>query len=155
MIAHFLATNRLLHLEMKDILKLARIQIALIALFVLFKLIRPTILESNSPEWIKTTLLSLPNFFEAVIGTLILTGIGLYINLKILSKKRQIRVNVLYVITTIIGGVYVITQELKIHNLGGNNVFDKNDILFSIVGLIIGYLILICIKPTIYQTIEE
>ncbi len=140
---------------MTDILKLARIQIVLIILFVFFKFIRPTVLNSNSSEWIKTVLLSLPNFFEAVIGTLILTAIGLYLNLRILSRKRQIKRNVIYAMAPVLGGIYVITQELKIHNLGGDNIFDRNDIVFSIIGLVIGYLIVIYIKPTAHQIIEE
>ncbi|WP_350293726.1 hypothetical protein [uncultured Croceitalea sp.] len=111
---------------MRDILKLARIQFVLIALFVFFKLIRPSVLELNLPEGMKITLLSLPNFFEAVIGVLILTGIGLYLNLRGLSEKLRIGRNLLYAIVPIIGGIYVITQEMKIHNLGGNNVYDKN-----------------------------
>ena len=140
---------------MKDILKLARIQIALIILFVFFKLIRPSVLNGDSPEWIKLTLLSFPNFFEAVIGTLIITGIGLYLNFRVLGNKRQIKTNVIYTMAPILGGVYVLTQEFKIHNLGGNNVFDKNDVIFSVIGLLIGYLILIWIKPTTYQVVEE
>ncbi|WP_299188462.1 hypothetical protein [uncultured Aquimarina sp.] len=140
---------------MKDILKLARIQFALIALFVFFKLIRPSILKNNSPEWVKTTLLSLPNFFEAVIGVLILTGIGLYLNLRVLNEKRRIKRNLLYAIVPIIGGVYVITQEMKIHNLGGNNVYDINDIIFSVIGLLIGYLFIVITKPNIYPVMEK
>jgi hypothetical protein len=140
---------------MTDILKLARIQIVLITLFIILKRIRPTILENNPLEWIKIALLSLPNFFEAVIGPLILTGIGLYANTRMLSKKRQVKPNMLYVVATTLSGIYVITQELKIHNLGGNNVCDKNDVLFSIAGLLIGYLILISIKPKIYLSSSE
>jgi hypothetical protein len=140
---------------MTDILKLARIQIVLITLFIILKRIRPTILGNNPLEWIKIALLSLPNFFEAVIGPLILTGIGLYANTRMLSKKRQVKPNMLYVVATTLSGIYVITQELKIHNLGGNNVCDKNDVLFSIAGLLIGYLILISIKPKIYLSSSE
>ncbi|WP_299247535.1 hypothetical protein [uncultured Aquimarina sp.] len=139
---------------MTDILKLARIQFLLIILFVIFKFIRPAVLNSDSPEWIKITLLSLPNFFEAVIGTLILTGIGLYLNLRILSKKRQIKRNLIYAVASILAGIYVITQELKLHNLGGNNIYDSNDLIFSVIGLIIGYLIIIAIKPKIYHVAE-
>ncbi len=133
--------------KMNDILKLARIQIAIIILFALLKFIRPSVLGSNSPEWIKTALLSLPNFFEGIIGVFVLTGIGLYLNYKVLKPKKRIKANFIYVFALILAGVYVISQEYKIHNLGGNNVFDKNDVIFSIVGLGIGYLIVIALKP--------
>ncbi|MAO08594.1 MAG: hypothetical protein CL596_07785 [Alteromonas sp.] len=134
---------------MNDILKLARIQIVLIALFVFFKFIRRSVLESHPSEWIKITLLSLPNLFEAIIGVLILTSIGIYLNLRVLRKKWRINRVLLYLIVPILGGIFVITQELKIHDLGGNNIFDKNDVVFSIMGLIIGVLIVILIKPKI------
>ncbi|MEZ2414500.1 hypothetical protein ACA086_06000 [Muriicola sp. E247] len=140
---------------MKDILELARIQIGLITAFILLKLIRPSVLQSNSPEWMKITLLSAPNFFEAVIGILILTGIGLYFNLKVPTDKWRIKRNLLYIMALVVGGIYVITQELKIHNFGGNNVFDKNDVIFSVIGLVVGFLIVIIKKPQIYPNTKD
>ena len=140
---------------MNDILKLARIQIVVILLFVFFKFIRPPVLESNSSEWIKIALLSLPNFFESIVGILILTGIGLYLNHKVLSLNKQVKPTMIYVLALALAGIYVITQELKIHNLGGNNVYDKNDLIFSIIGLLIGFLIVIVIKPRINRATEE
>lgn len=137
---------------MNDILKLARIQIILIILFVFFKFIRPYILEGSYSEWIKITFLSLPNFFEGIIGVLILTGLGLYINIKVFNPDKQLGTKLVYGIALILAGIYVLTQEFKIHNLGGNNVFDKNDVIFSIVGLIIGYSIVRIIEPVVDQT---
>ena len=132
---------------MSDIFKLVRIQLVIIILFTFFKLIRPSILKGDFPEWIKIVLLSLPNFFEGIIGVLTLTGFGLYINIKVFNPYKQIKSKILYIIALILAGIYVLTQEFKIHNLGGNNVFDKNDVIFSIIGLIIGYLIVLIIKP--------
>ncbi len=134
--------------KMADILKLVRIQILFTVLFVFFKFIRPSILNSTSPEFFKKILLSLPNFFESVIGTLILTGIGLVLNDK-LNKKNQIGVKTIYILAVLLAGIYVITQELKIHNIGGNNTFDQNDLIYSIIGLIIGYWIVVRNKPRI------
>lgn len=135
--------------RLSDISKLVRLQILLTVLFIFFKAIRPSILNSKAPEWFKITLLSLPNFFEAFIGTLILTGIGLYLNVKLLSKQKQINRKIIYLLAPILGGVYVITQELKIHNLGGDNVYDVNDLIFSVIGLVIGYLFVIFMDPKI------
>ncbi|SHJ29243.1 hypothetical protein [Aquimarina spongiae] len=132
---------------MKDISKLARIQMIFILLFAFFKFIRPTVLASNAPEIFKIILLSLPNFFEGVIGTLVLTAIGLYLNARVLTK--QIKRQLIYIMATILAAIYVITQELKIHNLGGNNVFDINDIIFSIIGLAVGFTMIMIIKPKI------
>jgi len=48
-----------------------------------------------------------------VISKLILNGHGLYVNLKILSKKRQISPNLIVVIASALAEIYVIIQELK------------------------------------------
>ena len=129
-------------------MKLARVELIIIPLFIFFKFIRPRVLTNTSPEFLKITLFSLPNLFKAVIGSLTLTGIGLIINDR-LNKKHQIRPKFIYILAVILAGIYVFTQELKIPNLGGNNVFDKNDLIFSFIGLIIGYWIILRIKPRI------
>ncbi|WP_299675219.1 hypothetical protein [uncultured Dokdonia sp.] len=134
---------------MNDILKLARIQLLIIILFTLFKFIRPSVLDSDAPNLFKIILLSLPNFFEGIVGVLTLTAILLYIRSKTTRIKAQIKVTSIYFIATTLSAIYVITQELKIHNLGGNNVFDTNDLLFSVVGLLTGYLIILQIQPKI------
>jgi hypothetical protein len=117
-------------------------------------IVEPSVLKSTSPEFFKIALLSLPNFFEAIIGTLTLTGIGLIINDK-RRKQYQIDSKLIYLLAVIFAGIYVSTQELKIHNLGGNNVFDKNDLIFSFIGLTIGYLIVMWIKPIIISKKES
>ena len=135
-------------------MKLARVELFIIPVFIFFKLIRPTVLKSSSPQFFKVVLLSLPNFFEAIIGTVTLTGLGLLINHR-LSEPYQIKPKLIYLLAVILAGIYVSTQELKIHHLGGNNVFDINDLIFSIIGLIIGYWIVIRIKPIIYESTKK
>ncbi|WGD33984.1 hypothetical protein [Olleya sp. YS] len=137
--------------KMIDIMKLARVELIIIPIFIFLKLIRPSVLDSESPEFFKIALLSFPNFFEAIIGTLTLTGLGLIVNDK-LNRRYQIRTRSIYILAVILAGIYVLTQELKIHNLGGNNVFDINDLIFSFVGLIIGYWIVLKIKPNIIDS---
>ena len=129
-----------------DTLKLARIQIVITIVFIFFKLIRPSALESTSFEFFKIVLFSLPNFFEAIIGILTLTGIGLIINDRF-DKKHQIKPKSIYILTVVLSGTYVILQELNIIDIRTNTTMDPNDIIFSIVGLIVGYLIIQYIKP--------
>lgn len=136
--------------KMEDIKKLVRIQIVLTVLFVFFKLIRPTVLKSQAPENFKKMLLSLPNFFESFIGILILTGIGLFLNDR-LNRKNQFQAKTIYIVASILAGIYVITQELKIHNLGGNNVYDQNDLVYSGIGLLVGYWLVFTLKPRILE----
>lgn len=129
---------------MEDILKLARVQIIIIVFFVFFKGIRKRVLETNPTEIIQIFLLSFPNFCEGVIGVLTITMLGLLIN-----KRLRINYGIIYLFATILAAAFVITQELKIHNLGGKNVYDPNDLVFSIIGLIVGYTIVYRIKPRI------
>ncbi|MTB51708.1 hypothetical protein [Lewinella sp. W8] len=129
---------------MQDIQKLARIQIGVIIPFVLAKLIRPGVLANDGGELFKLFLLSFPNLCEGVIGVLTLTGLGLY-----LSKQFTLNRKLIYVIAIGLATIYVTTQELKIHNLGGNNVYDPNDLIFSVIGLFLGASIVFYLQPEI------
>ena len=133
---------------MKDIRKLARVQLIVIPVFVVFKLIRPGVLNSDAHDFFKLTLLSLPNFFEAIIGICTLTGLGLIVNDRL---DHRFQFKWIYLVAALLTCIYVTTQELKIHNLGGNNVYDPNDLIFSFVGLIFGYAIILMIKPKIIE----
>lgn len=79
-----------------DLMKLARIELFIIPIFILFKFIRPKVLESASPEILKIIILSIPNFFEAIIGTLTLTGVFLFLKDQ-LKIKRQISPKLIYI----------------------------------------------------------
>ena len=129
-------------------MKLARVELIIIPIFILFKYIRPSVLESKSPDFFKITLLSLPNFFEAIIGTLTLTGFILIMN-NLLNQKHQIGPRMVYMIAVALAGVLVIAQELNIIDIRTNTTFDPCDIIFSVIGLIIGYSIVLLIKPRI------
>ena len=127
-----------------DIRKLARIELLVILAFVFFKAIRRSVLATEAPEFFKLFLLSFPNFCEAIVGILTLTMLGLYF-----GRGKEINNNLIYTVATVLAAVYVITQEFKIHNLGGKNIYDPNDVIFSLVGLVFGYLIVYRLKPTI------
>ena len=132
---------------MRDILKLARVQIICIVLFFFGKaMIRPYVLKNDFPNYADIVVLSLPNFFEGVIGMMTVTMLGLYSSH---ALKISIRNKWIYFLALILASIYVITQELKIHNIGGNNVYDPNDVVFSIIGLLTGYGIILLIHPTI------
>jgi len=98
--------------------------------------LRPWILENEVLGLPLIVTNSLPNFLEAIIGTLILTGILLQIYHSFIREKRKIKVVYLHILAVLIASIYVIAQELKFHNLGGNNIYDPYDLLASFVGLI-------------------
>lgn len=133
---------------MTDIMKLARVELIIIPIFVFFKYIRPQVLESSSHQMFKIALLSLPNFFEAVIGTLTLTGVLLLLN-DWFNKRYNLMPETIYLIAVTLAGVTVIAQELNIITIRTNTTYDLNDIIFSIIGLLVGYLLIRVIKPRI------
>lgn len=111
-----------------------------ILIFILNKFyFRSWVLEKELPELFKIFVLSVPNLAEAIIGTLLLTGI-LY-QLRQYFNKRLVGLKDTYIHLAAVGiaGVYGISQEYKLHNIGGNNVFDIYDVIASIIGLIIAF----------------
>ena len=115
------------------------VRVLFLGAFVVFVLnksvVRPWVLEAGLPAFFDVLVNSLPNLSEAVIGTLLLTGIGLQLRARLSGRLGDLPDAVVYLLAILVSGVYVLSQELKFHNLGGNNVYDPWDLLFSIVGL--------------------
>ena len=108
-----------------------------ILIFVLNKLyLRPWILENEFSGIILILTNSVPNLLEAIIATLILTGILLQIRQYFNDKMGTIKEINFRILAVFIASIYVLSQELKFHNLGGNNVYDPYDLIASITGLI-------------------
>jgi hypothetical protein len=101
--------------------------------------VRPWILENELSGFALILTNSIPNFFEAIIVSLILTGILLQIRLFYLSKTRTIKDIYVYILSFFLASIYVISQELKFHNLGGNNIYDPYDLVASIIGLMLTF----------------
>lgn len=107
-----------------------------ILVFVLNKLyVRPLILENDLPGLFQIITFSIPNLIEAIIGTLILTGITLQIKEYFNKKLGNIKDTYVHLSAVGICTFYVISQELKFHNFGGNNVYDPYDVIASVIGL--------------------
>jgi len=116
------------------------IQLIFVISFILFMcnkfIFRPLIIVNDAPQFLKIFTWSLPNFIEAVMGSIILTG-GLFsLQIRYSATFQPMNVYYIYTLTTFLTGVYVLTQEVKWHNLGGRNVYDPNDFMASILGLL-------------------
>jgi len=123
-----------------------RIIIVIVAAYLLNKFVfRPYVLKNDFYEFLNVVVLSFPNLCEAIVGTLVLVNIALVLN----TRKPFIKTSYLYHVIPLIAAFYVILQELKIHNLGGNNVYDPYDLLFSVIGLILTYVFLLIKRPVI------
>ena len=122
-----------------------------ISFIVVKGFIRPWVLENKAHELIQIFVLSYPNFCEAVIGSFLLVNGFMHINRKYVSQKYRLGKKAAVLLGLFLVAVYVITQEFKIHNLGGSNVYDPYDVLFSIFGLLISYVLLIYIHHPLHE----
>ena len=110
-------------------------------MFVLNKLyIRPFVLENDYPHIFQIVVLSLPNFSEAIMGTILLTGILFELRQLLGYKLKYIKTSYVYFSALILASTYVISQEFKLHNIGGNNVYDPYDLVASCIGLALTYI---------------
>jgi len=73
---------------------------------------------------------------EAIIGTLLLTGILLQLHQSFIKETRPIKDIYIHICAVVIAAIYVLSQELRFHNVGGNNVYDTYDLIASVIGLI-------------------
>ncbi|MEM9015325.1 MAG: hypothetical protein AAGB02_09520 [Pseudomonadota bacterium] len=138
--------------DMNDIRKLARIQIIMIVLFFVMKFGRQDILSLTSNNTIETVLYSFPNFAEAIIGTMTVTMVLLVARRNISFIRDRLGDAGLYASAVLIAAVYVISQEFNLHALGGNNLYDGNDVLFSLIGLAVAWIALLIIRPDYPRT---
>jgi hypothetical protein len=112
------------------------------AVFILNKFyLRPWVVTHELPALFQVIVFSVPNFIESILGTLILTGIILQLRLS-LGKKKKLKETTVYLLAVGVASLYVISQELKLHNIGGNNVYDPFDVIASVVGLLLTYIAL-------------
>lgn len=132
---------------MKDIRTNLRIMFLIVMCYLLNKyVLRPFVLDNDLDGFTNVFVLSFPNLCEAILGTLLLTNIALVVNTK-WFKEYRIKTFFIYPTVVLLAAIYVITQELKIHNLGGRNVYDLNDVLFSIIGLFLALVYLLIKRP--------
>ncbi|WP_299529196.1 hypothetical protein [Ulvibacterium sp.] len=106
--------------------------------FVTFALnkfyIRPWVLKNDLPYVFQISVLSLPNLIEAIMGTIVVTGLAFGAKRHL---KRTIGNSSIYLISVALTAIYVIAQELGYHNMGGNNVYDPYDLTASVLGLLL------------------
>ena len=140
---------------MRSIRKLAGVQLIVLIPFIFFKAIRSSVIVDGTASWIKIFLYSFPNFCEAIVGTMTICGLGLIANRRFLKPHHQLSNNTVYILAIFLAAIYVILQEFKVHNLGGNNVYDPNDVIFSLIGLGVAYLILLWLKPNILTSTQR
>lgn len=107
-------------------------------LFVLNKLyLRNEVLNSDSELLLRIIVLSLPNALEAIMGMFIVVGLLLIARGYFDSTFKFLSDTVVYMLGLFITAIYVFSQEINLHSIGGNNTFDPFDLIASAVGLFI------------------
>ena len=107
-------------------------------LFVLNKLyLRNEVLNSDSELLLRIIVLSLPNAVEAIMGMFIVVGLLLIARGYFDSTLKLLSDTVVYMLGLFITAIYVFSQEINLHSIGGNNTFDPFDLIASAVGLFI------------------
>lgn len=69
------------------------------------------------------------------MGTIVITGL-MHLGKWRLGWFKTLTEKNIYNTAVSLASIYVITQEFKIHNLGGTNIYDPNDVIASIIGLV-------------------
>jgi len=109
--------------------------VAILVFFLNKFLLRPWVLKNEMLEFFQIIVLSIPNLIEAIVGTLLLTGILLQLKHRFNEKIGHIKDEYLYLVAVSLAAVYSVSQEFKFHNFGGNNVYDPYDVIASFIGL--------------------
>lgn len=116
---------------------LFRLYVGALGFFAVNKLIiRPVTSDASVPRWLEVLIYSSPNLVEAVVG---MTTVAV---LLLLARRRVGRGwswasdSVIYGLSALLAGSYVLSQEFKLHDLGGRNVFDPLDAAASAVGVV-------------------
>lgn len=116
--------------------------VAILVFFLNKFLLRPWVLENETSEFFRIIVLSIPNLIEAVIGTLLLTGIMLQLKHRFNNKMGHIKDSYLYLVAVSLATIYSVSQEFKFHNFGGNNVYDPYDVIASLIGFVMTYVLI-------------
>ena len=117
---------------------------AILALVICKSVLRPWARAHEVPEFVNIILGSIPNFLEPLVGLPALTGILLMLRHDRFKALQQFSERGIYFLAVFLGAIYVITQELRLHNLGGNNIYDSNDLVASVIGLVFMLVLMLC-----------
>ena len=117
-----------------------RLYLLALVVFVANKFwLRPVVLAHDGLDALKVVTLSLPNTLEAIFGVM-LVAIWLLLARGYFSPRfDRLSDPLLYGLALLLASIYVLTQEFKLHHLGGRNTYDPNDVVASIIGLLATY----------------
>lgn len=122
---------------------LPRLYLVVLAVFAVNKLwIRPWVLDRDLPRAFDIAVLSWPNAAEAIIGLGVCTALLHLARHQLRPRWDQLPRLWIDLTALTLAGTYVLTQEFKLHHLGGRNTFDPYDVVASVLGLLIMFAVL-------------
>ena len=111
--------------------------VTFVAFFVVKGLLRPWVLERDSSSFLVIFVNSFPNLAEAILGTIVLAGIAVALRVNFPKLLGGLEDRWLFTAVCLVAGVYVVSQELGFHDLGGRNVTDPYDVAASVIGVVL------------------
>lgn len=118
-----------------------------ILVFVVVKHLRSELAQAFPSAAFKVFLYSFPNFAEGLVGFLALAMVLLLAAQRRRLARRFLSLPWICACAFFGSALYVISQELGLHDLGGHQSYDAYDILFSIAGLIAGLIAFLGLWP--------
>ena len=99
-------------------------------------IVRPWVLQNADHGIILILVNSLPNLVEAITGTVTIAGFLLVARRPTISPSFLSNDSTVYVLATVIAGLFVFSSELNWIQFRGPNVRDNYDLAASALGLI-------------------
>ncbi len=123
------------------------IQIVTIFIFVVVKQLRQELAWAFPNAAFEVFLYSFPNFAEGLVGFLAFAMLLSLAAQRDGFAKRLLTLPWICTCAFFGAAFYVISQEFGLHNLGGDQVYDPYDVLFSVAGLIAGLVAFLGLNP--------
>lgn len=110
---------------------------AFVSYLIVKSLLRPWVLSHDAWIGFDVFVLSYPNFVEAIMGLTQAYGMLLWARHQGWAWLGLVSARALLWLSVVLTSLYVLTQEFKLHNLGGNNIHDPYDAIASVAGVAI------------------
>ncbi len=123
------------------------VQLITVLIFFVLKQLRPMLAEALPNPVFEIFLYSFPNFAEGVVGFLIVAMLLTMITANGGKAARLLTFHRICIGAFLAAAIYVIAQEVGLHDLGGAQVYDPYDVGFSIAGLLVGLAVFVRLAP--------
>ena len=121
---------------------LIRLYLGALAFFVVNKfVIRALTADAAVPGWLEVVTLSSPNLVEAIVGTTNVAVLLLLARRHLGQRWAAVSDSAVYTTAALLAATFVLTQEFKLHDLGGRNVYDPLDAVASGIGVVAMWLL--------------